>query len=287
MGKFWTLGGLSVMELLRRTVRASWRDDVFGQGGRMAFYQFLAIFPSLLVAHSVVTRAPQLGGHLRGSLEALSAQVFPSRVLRLFEGMLGDFGARPRMGWRLISVSAAAVWAAHNGTWSMIYGLNRAYEVHEDRGWWRLTVTIVVLTACMAGTAAVALLLIFGGALLQGDGAGGLGVALEWIVLTGALGFTFGMLYRYAPNVRTQALRWCTPGAVCGLVLWLGATFATRLYFDHMNDYTTSYGPLSGVVMLLLWLYGCNGALLVGGEMNSAILKAKVGDGANETSTGT
>lgn len=44
-----TLGGLSLREVLRRTIRESWEDAVFGQGGRMAFYHFLALFPSLLV----------------------------------------------------------------------------------------------------------------------------------------------------------------------------------------------------------------------------------------------
>jgi uncharacterized BrkB/YihY/UPF0761 family membrane protein len=36
---------------------------------------------------------------------------------------------------------------------------------------------------------------------------------------------------------------------------------------------------LDGVVMLLLWLYASNGALLIGGEMNSEIQKAEAGRG--------
>ena len=50
MGNLWTLGGLSLWELIRRTARESWEDSVFGQGGRMAFYHFLAIFPSLIIS---------------------------------------------------------------------------------------------------------------------------------------------------------------------------------------------------------------------------------------------
>jgi len=41
-----------------------------------------------------------------------------------------------------------------------------------------------------------------------------------------------------------------------------------------VSDYSRSYGPLNGVAMLLLWLYVTNGAILIGGEMNSEIQKA-------------
>jgi membrane protein len=277
----WTLGGLSVSELLLRTVRESWNDDVFGQGGRMAFYQFLAIFPALLIGFTVVEHIPHLTPHVRGSFGDVSAQLFPERVSQLFQGMVSNFRERPRFGLRLLSVCVAAVWAAHNGTWAMIFGLNRAYEVQEHRSWWKLTVTIVALTVCMAATAFLALLLIFCSAYLQARLHGGAVFlrVLEWMTLLVCLGCSFVLLYRFGPNLRGHALRWCTPGALCALVLWLASTFAAHVYFDRINDYARSYGPLNGVVMLLLWLYASNGALLMGGEMNSEIQKAEAGRG--------
>ena len=275
----WTLGDLSVVELVRRTARESWRDDVFGQGGRMAFYQFLAIFPALLIGLTIVTHVLPLSGPLRESLREVSSQLFPDRVSDLFAGMITDFRTRPRFGLRLVSVGAGAIWAAHNGTWAMIYGLNRAYEVEETRTWGVLTVTIAGLTACMAATASIALLLIFGSASLQAHLHGGAMMlrGLEWMTLTVSLWFSFVVLYRFAPNLPDHTLRWSTPGAVCALVLWLASTFAAHIYFDHIDHYARSYGPLNGVVMLLLWLYASNGALLIGGEMNSEIQKAEAG----------
>ncbi len=273
----WTLGGLSLPELLRRTILESWRDDVFGQGGRMAFYQFLAIFPSLLIAFTLVTHIPHLAHHLRRSLGDLSTQLFPNQVSQLFQGIVTDFKQRPRFGLRLLSVCAAAVWAAHNGTWAMIWGLNRAYEVEERRSWWNLSVTIVLLTACLIVMASIGLLLLFSSAFLQEHVHGGTHFlrALEWLTVAVCLYFSFAVLYRFAPNIPQHAIRWSTPGALCALILWLASTFAAHLYFDHINDYSRSYGPLNSVVMLLLWLYASNGALLIGGEMNSEIQKAE------------
>ncbi len=281
IANLWTLGGLSIPELLRRTIFQSWHDDVFGQGGRMAFYQFLAIFPSLLIAFTLVTHIPHLTHHLRQSLGDLSGQLFPDQVTQLFEGIFTDFKQRPRFGLRLLSVFAASVWAAHNGTWAMIWGLNRAYEVEERRSWLQLTVTIVLLTVCMAATAAVGLLLLFSSAFIE-EHVHATGIflrALQWLTVAACLYFTFAVLYRFAPNIPDHALRWSTPGALCALILWLASTIAARIYFGHINDYARSYGPLNRVVMLLLWLYASNGALLIGGEMNSEIQKAEVGRG--------
>jgi membrane protein len=265
MVNLWTLGGLSLPDLLRRTARESWQDEVFGQGGRMAFYHFLAIFPSLLVFFLVSARIPHLGDHMKNALQEMSSQVLPDQVAQLLQNVMDELNQRARSGVQLISVCAGALWAALNGTWAMIYGLNKAYEVEEDRSWWKLAITIVGLTISLAA---------YLRARFQG-GAIALRV-LEWLVLTATLSFSFALLYRFAPNLRDCAWRWSTPGAFCALLLWIGSTFAARVYFAHVN-YARSYGHLSGVVMLLLWLYVTNGAILIGGEMNSEIEKTVTG----------
>ena len=276
MPNFWTLGGLSLSDLLHRTVRESWQDEVFGQGGRMAFYHFLAIFPSLLVFFIISARVPHLGDHMKTALQDLSTQVLPAQVSQLLQEMMDELNQRTRSGVHLISIIAGALWAALNGTWAMIYGLNKAYEVEEHRSGWKLAVTIVGLTLFLAVIGSMAVFLIFCSAYLQAhlhEGTIALGV-LEWLVLAASLSFSFAVLYRFAPNLRDHEWRWSTPGALCALVLWTCSTFATRAYFEHVNNYARSYGHLNGVAIFLLWLYASNGAVLIGGEMNSEIEKS-------------
>ncbi|MBW4038244.1 MAG: YihY/virulence factor BrkB family protein [Acidobacteria bacterium] len=274
--RLWTLGGMSLRRLMVETAKASWRDDVFGQGGRMAFYQFLAIFPSLLVVFAISERVPHLGGPMQRSLREMSGQVLPTEVAGLIETMMGQLTKGTKFGLQLVSVCAAAVWAAHNGTWAMIYGLNKAYEVQENRGWKRLTVTILGLTATLAVTGFMAMLLFFGSSYVAAyvHGSVAVLVAVEWLVLAVSAAFSFELLYRFGPNVPRHAWRWSTPGAMCALVLWIASTLVARLYFGHVDNYTRDYGQLNSVAMLLLWLYFSNGAMLIGGEMNSEIEKA-------------
>jgi membrane protein len=187
-----------------------------------------------------------------------------------------ELSARPLSGFQLLSSGAGALWAALNATWAMIYGLNRAYEVQERRSPWELAVTIVGLAAALAVSGAISVLLIFFGARLEAQLFPSLLLlrAVEWLVVSATLFLSFAILYRFAPNLKNHKWQWSTPGAICAFVIWVGATVASRLYFDHINDYSRSYGPVNRVVMLLLWLYVTNGAILIGGEMNSEIEKA-------------
>lgn len=276
MVDLWSLGGLSLWELLRRTAREAWQDSVFGQGGRMAFYQFLAIFPSLLVLLAVAARVPHLGDFFKRLLHDLSEQILPSQVARLFATMANELSGRAISGFHFVVVCAGALWAAGNATWAMVHGLNRAYEVEERRSPWQLGLTIGGLTLSLELTTCMALLLMFGGAKLEGHFRAGVVVfrGVEWLTLIVSLSFSFALLYRFAPSLREREWRWSTPGAVCALILWGAATFAVRIYFERVDDYSFTYGQLNAVVMLLLWLYVTNGAVLIGGEMNSEVEKA-------------
>jgi membrane protein len=276
MPNLWTLGGLSIPQLLRRTARESWQDAVFGQGGRMAFYHFLAIFPSLFVFLAISARIPHLADHMKNTVQGLSAQMLPDQVSQLFQKTMAEVGQRTLTGVQLIPVCAGAAWAFLNATWAMIYGLNRAYEVEETRSWRELAVTIVGLTLSLAVTASVAVFLIFFGTYFQSyfHVSSIIVLLVKWTVVAVSLTLSFAVLYRFAPNLRDCEWRWSTPGALCALILWLCATFVARIYFEHINNYVSSYGRLNGVVILLLWLYVTNGAILIGGEMNSEIEKA-------------
>ena len=235
----------------------------------MAFYHFLAIFPSLLVFLTITARLPRFGNSMQSLLRDLALQVFPDQVSPIFQNALNELGRHIPSGMRLALIYAGAAWASLNATWAMIYGLNRAYEVEERRSWWELGITIVGLTLALGAIFWVAVFLI-----AVGIHAGLPTAAVEWAVLLGSLAVWFGLLYRFAPDLPEHQWRWSIPGSVCALVLWIGAAFAARFYFDRIDHYSRTFGHLNGVAMLLLWLYVSNGAILIGGEMNSEIRKA-------------
>jgi len=278
------LGGLSFLELAKRTARASWRDAVFGQGSRMAFYHFLAIFPALLLLLVLAARLPGAGLELKDTILDLARQVLPRDASSLFQDTVNELNQRALSPLEIVPASFGALWGALNGMWALIFGLNTAYELQERRPLWKLSVTIVGLTLALAIAGTTAVFLIIFGAKIAGafseqmhltsaQGVFGLRV-LQWGIIVTVLLFSFALIYRFAPNLRNHKWRWSTPGALFALIWWIGSTLGVRFYFEHVTDYRRAYGHLNRVVMLLLWLYFSNGAILIGGEMNSEIEKA-------------
>lgn len=128
----------------------------------MAFYHFLAIFPSLLVFLGLAGRVPHLGEHVRGTILDLVQQLLPRAASLMLGNMLTELNEHAMSG-QLFTSLGGVLWAALNGTWAMIFGLNTAYEVQERRSWWKLGTTITGLTVSLALSGSVALLLIFFG----------------------------------------------------------------------------------------------------------------------------
>jgi membrane protein len=46
-----------------------------------------------------------------------------------------------------------------------------------------------------------------------------------------------------------------TPGAVAATSLWLLVSLLFKVYVAKLTDYEGSHGAVSGVIVLMLWLY--------------------------------
>jgi membrane protein len=147
--------------------------------------------------------------------------------------------------------------------------------VRESRHWQELAATIAGLTVALALITSFAIVVIAASADLRSRVHAPIPLGLiESLVLIVVLLFWFSILYRFAPSLENKRWQWSTPGALVAATLWIGATIAARFYFERFDNYHVSFGRLRGVAMLLLWLYASNGAILIGGEMNSEIEKA-------------
>ena len=275
----WKFGGLTCRELGRRTAARVYRDDVLGRAAQLSYFFIFALFPLLFFLASLLGYFAQAGTQMRADLLRYLAAVVPQKASVLIRDTLEEITAGSSGGKVYFGLLVALLTASF-GMSAVISTLNAAYGVRESRPWWKAQLLAVALTAALALLIVSALaLVLYGGTIGEWLAAkispGGAftpawGV-LQWLIALAVVLLAFALVYYFAPNVKDVRWQWITPGSVLGLALWLFASFMFRTYLSFFDTYSTAYGSLGAVMVLLLWLYLTGMAILIGGEMNAVI----------------
>jgi membrane protein len=84
----------------------------------------------------------------------------------------------------------------------------------------------------------------------------------------------FSFIYYVTPDVHDRALRSIRPGAVTGVAVWLTVSAAFSTYLANFRSFNVTYGTFAAAIILLVWLWLTNVALLFGAEVNAEIERA-------------
>lgn len=271
------LGRLTLKDLAVRTWRETNEDKILGHAAELAYYFLLALFPMLIFLTSLIGFLPGL----REAIFTALAKFVPGDAMRLVSQTISDV-TRHRSGGLVSFGVLGALWAASGGVNAVMGTLNAAYDVREERSFWKIRLIAIGLTIMLAllvvgGTA----LLMFGDsfavwlAALFGMGAAFTVVwsAVHYLVGLALLFLGLELIYYFGPNVE-QDWKWVTPGAVFAVVSMVIASLLFSLYLRFAPDYSATYGSLGAVVVLMLWLYLMGAVILIGGEINAEIAHA-------------
>jgi membrane protein len=80
----------------------------------------------------------------------------------------------------------------------------------------------------------------------------------------------FAWTYYAAPVVTDARWRWISLGAATAVAVWLVASLGLFAFAAASGTFDTSYGSFGTAVLLLVWLWFTNAALLLGAEVNAA-----------------
>ncbi len=89
---------------------------------------------------------------------------------------------------------------------------------------------------------------------------------VKWPLIFATVVLIIGFLYRTAPDASHEGFRWILPGAIVATVLWLLGSIAFSFYVANFGSYSGTYGSLAGGIVLLLWLYVTNVAVVFGAQ---------------------
>lgn len=257
-----------------RRLAAQFADDhVTDLAAMLTYYAIMALFPLALFALSVA--ALILPGALVEQGIAMAMRAVPSQIGPMISEHVHRLQAATGGHFAIIG-AALALWGGSRGLDALRIALNRAYGIEETRPWWKRQVIAVGVTllAVIASILATSLLLVgpwVRHLIADRFGAGGVFDLVwsigRWIGAAVVVMLLWGMLYKLLPDVK-RPFKWLTPGAVTGVVIWLGASALFSAYVSRFGKFEPTYGTLAGVIIFLYWLWISNIVLILGGEIN-------------------
>jgi membrane protein len=268
----------SIRAFLGRLYNKLDEDNAALLAGGIAMYGLLSVFPGLAAAVSIYGLFATPAEVIREM--KVFAGVLPPGVWSIFASQLHNVVAHDH---RTLTVAALvsllfALWSARFTVSSLMTAINIAYRAQEHRGYVRqiwislwLTVGVILgfLIMLLIGVVIPVALAVLGTSLWVQRAVAVLRAALLWAFAVTGL----STVYRFAPARPHARWRWLTWGSGVAATLWLALTGLFTLYVRIFAAYDRTYGPLAGVVVLLVWFYLLSFAVLLGAEIDSVRLR--------------
>lgn len=255
-------------------------DGVSEIGAQLAYYLVLSIFPFLIFFLSILAYTPLTDVDVLERI--LSA--FPADTRNMLGDLINEIITKS--SYTLISAGAiGGIWSSSNGIMSVIKAVNRAYDLEEDRPYWKLRGLSVLLTLGLAVVMIISLIVIgFGEVFLNM-----ILVSYTWpsyiiykiiqILITLILiGVILSVLYKLAPSIKKGVeikFKDALPGGLVAGFLLIVSSVGFSFYINNYGNYSKTYGSIGGIIVLLIWLYISSIVIVLGAEINAVMMSNK------------
>lgn len=239
----------------------------------IAFYGFLALFPSMAAAIAIWGFFAD-AGVIRQELE-LARDYVPADAFSLISQQVEALLALEydSLKWATVLSVGVALWTARAGVAALMRGLNAIHGLQNRPGHWH-QLRAMMLTLIMVGLVIAAMFLAVVGPLLLSFVPLGAwaSLSLEMVQLVASFALVVlgvALIYRLGLN-REVYHPLFTRGIFVALVIWIAASRGFVVYLANFDAYNRIYGSIGAVVALLMWLYLSAYAILLGAAVDAA-----------------
>jgi membrane protein len=267
-------------------VLSFYHDQGTHHAAALTYYALMSLFPTLLLAVSLLGLVGEypgtynaIIGHLRG--------VVPAATLAPLDAAVR--AALKSKGTAAVGLALAIVTALYGATGYLEAhrrALNVIFDASAGRSFLRRKLIDIASTFVLLALVLTTLVLMFAGAGVArevlGSGAATVWRIVRWPGAFASALLVFSYIYYVIPDVQQRAFRRIAPGALVGVALWLAASAAFSTYLANFKSFNVTYGSFAAAIILLVWLWLTNIALLFGAEINAAIERTKELDSSSD-----
>lgn len=272
----------SHLSFLYNVVRQANRDDCWGMSAEIAFILMFTLFQALILLVAVVSI---LGTNqeIFSSLIQFLASFLPYDLSMLIQRQIAEI-AKADTGVIFTLGLFGTLWTSSSFILSLNKSFQRAYNVRETRGFWKvrnLSVILSIVGLLLMGVALSVLALGLQAARYV-EYVIGYRNLIVWLIRVLRVPVAFfataglaALLYYAMSNVDQKFLE-VLPGALFFCLIWFISTYVFGYYLKNVPQYNKTYGTLGALLMLMIWMYITSLSLLLGSELNAELHRLKV-----------
>lgn len=243
----------------------------------IAFYCFLSIAPLLaavILTYGLIADPTTVAQSIRGIISVVPREAARLIIDQLLAVVTASSG---KTGLGLLIALFFALYGATRASNAIMQAMNVINGLREDRTIVRSTATsfaiiIGAVVAAIAGLLSATVLAWVGTiATFLGPIAALLIQIGTWLTAGLLASLAIGAAYRLGPAHPPKGWQFLSRGAISATCLWLVATIGFGFYVSRFGNYNATYGSLSAVVVLLMWLWVSSYAILLGATINAVI----------------
>lgn len=260
-----------VKSYFRRIYDLIMRPEMKILPGQLAYFLILSIFPLLTLLGYIVSNIT----FLSVSVVAMMEKVIPNNFLRI----LIPFLSVDNFSGNVTFVMIIGFILVSNGTHSIIITSNELYGIDYGDYIKRRIKAFFMIILLLLLFLFIFIVLAYGNIIVDyiisldffADVRRKIYfifVLLKWPT---AFIFIFGILkflYTIAPDEEISS-RYMNKGALFTTVCWIVVTFAYSYYVSNFANYSLFYGSLSGIIIMMIWIYMLSFIFVMGIAINA------------------
>jgi membrane protein len=279
--------GTRSFDVIKRVAVGTYTDG-FIHAGNLAYLSLIALFPFFITATAILGTIGEPQDRVRAIAAILSTM--PPNVAETLRAPLGEV-VTARTGWLLWLGAGVGLWTVGSLIETMRDILRRAYGTTFSASFWQYRLHSIGL---IVGAVVVLLVSFSAQVLLTGAEEFVERVLPAQFDAFSQIAFTRGLsavglfaalymlFYTLTPSKyrKNGCPKW--PGALFVTLWWVAVTLALPPLLSSMLSYDATYGSLAGVMVALFFFYLIGLGVVVGAELNAALVEAGLENAAHD-----
>lgn len=272
------MGRLSLYRILALYGNGLLKGTLAARAESIAYSFFMAMFPGVIFIFSLIAYIPIDG--LQETLMELMEEALPPHTWETVASTVHDIVSIKRGG--LLSVSfVGVIFFVTNGVNGLIANFKTSYNQISMRPYINQYLVSLNLIFMLFVILVITLSLIIFSKVFWSHmtSLSFLGIEVTTIISIARYSLVFfaillsvSLIFYYGP--KTKGLPFFSPGAILSTILILISSYAFAFYIETFSQYNRLYGSLGAILIFMFWLFINSFLLLVGFELNAAIIKS-------------